>query len=312
MNVTLRQLSYFRALARERHFGRAAAISGISQPALSVQIRELEAALGGHLVERHTREVVITPKGLEVLSRAERILGEVDDLEHAARWREGLAGRLNIGVIPTIAPYLLPVALPLLRSGNIALDLRVREAQTDVVLADLDAGRLDVAVVALPSGRSNLIELPLFEDRFLLAGNAASLAAARAGSPPRPSDLDPLRLLLLDEGHCLADQALEVCALDRSALRVDLGASSLTTLSGLVAGGFGLTLLPEIALRQECAGAPDLDLMRFAGPEPSRTVGLVRRPLTRDDGWFGDLGRVLTQASRVLTDWAADSFPPAA
>lgn len=297
MNVTLRQLQYFIALAETRHFGRAAARVHISQPALSVQIAALETALGARLIDRTGRGVILTPTGHAVLAHARAMMAELRALTDAARAERGLAGQLTLGVIPTVAPYLLPVALPLLRARNVTLDLRVREAQTDLLLDDLAAGRLDAAVVALPSGRAGFEEAPLATDRFLLAGSEAQIAALAAREAPlRPEDIAPGRLLLLDEGHCLADQALEVCGLDRAATRVDLGASSLATLAGLVAEGFGLTLLPEIARATESAAAPGLRLARFAPPEPARRLGLLRREGMGDGGWFGELAALLVEA----------------
>ena len=297
MNLTLRQLRYFTALAETGSFVRAAEMVHVSQPALSQQIKEMEAQTGLRLVERQPRRAVLTPAGHELLAHAHAVLGEMGRLEQAARWREGLGGRLALGVIPTVAPYLLPVALPLIRSRNLRLELRIRESQTDRVLDALEEGLLDAAVVALPAGRDTLFEEPLLEDRFLLAGNAATLAGQ--GAALRPDALDPGRLLLLEEGHCLADQALEVCALRRSDTRVDLGASSLATLAGLVAEGFGFTFLPEIAVSSETAAAPTLALRRFSDPQPARTLGLVRRRTASDDGWFGALADILREAGQL-------------
>lgn len=296
MTLTLRQLRYFAALARHRHFGRAAEACHVSQPALSVQIRELEAALGVALAERGGREVVLTSAGRELARRAARVLAEVAEIEQGARWTRGLGGRLSLGVIPTVAPYLLPAALPLLRARNIALDLGVREATTAVLLEEVGDGRLDAAVVALPAGGEGLVAEPLFEDRFLLA-----LPEGRELAALRPEDLAPERLLLLDEGHCLADQALEVCGLDRGGARVDLRASSLSTLARLVAGGFGVTLLPEMAAPTELAAAPGLAVRRFAEPEPLRRIGLVRRAISVDDGWFAELADLLREAQAGLS-----------
>ncbi|QDC09556.1 LysR family transcriptional regulator [Oceanicola sp. D3] len=297
MNLTLRQLRYFVALAETGSFVRAAEIVHVSQPALSQQIKEMESQTGLRLVERQPRRAVLTPAGHELLTHAKAVLNAMDALEQAARWQEGLGGRLSLGVIPTIAPYLLPVALPLIRSRNLRLELRVREAQTERVLDALEAGRLDAAVVALPSGRAGLVEEELFEDRFLLAGNSATLAGQGAGL--RPEALDPGRLMLLEEGHCLADQALEVCALRRTDTRVDLGASSLATLSGLVAEGFGFTFLPELAAAAECAASPNLALRRFGAPEPARRIGLLRRRTAMDDGWFSGLAQILREAGQT-------------
>ena len=312
MKITLRQLKSLDALAEAGHFGRAASAVNISQPALSVQIRELEAALGAVLVERGPREVVITPTGREIVARAARILDEVADIAQVARWERGLGGRLHIGVIPTVAPYLLPAALPLLRARNLSLDLGVREALTERLVEELRQGSLDVAVVALPVAQPGLTAVPLFDDRFLLAGSGDRLQAVGAGRVAlRPEDMAPGHLLLLDDGHCLADQALAACAVDRSTARMDLRAASLTTLCRLVSEGFGLTLLPELAARAECAAAPGLRLARFAAPEPQRTIGLVRRSLSVDDGWFGELAAILRRAGaeEVARGGAVDQLP---
>lgn len=310
MNVTLRQLSYFLALAEARHFGRAAEIAHVSQPALSTQIKEMEARMGAKLIDRRERGVRLTPAGQEVLQAARRIMGEVARMEDAVRWQAGLRGRLRLGVIPTVAPYLLPVALPMLRARDVSLDLRVREAQTAVLVSDLADGRLDAAVIALPSGGAGLAEVPLFEDRFLLAGSRMQLAQLRArGARISPGRLDPERLLLLDEGHCLADQALEVCGLERAATRVDLGAASLTTLCGLVASGFGLTFLPELALETERAAAPALEVLRFPGAEPRRRIGLVRRDLSGKTEWFDELAAILREAGESVIGRARAAQP---
>jgi len=300
MHFTLRQLMYFKALAEQRNFGRAADVVHVSQPALSVQIRELEKSLGAVLVERQARDVVLTPFGRRILEHAERVLNASQALSDAARWRGGLAGQLRLGLIPTIAPYMLPATLEALRSRDISLDVQVQEAKTGRLLAELRAGRLDAAVIALPSGEEGLIELPLFEDRFLLAGTVARLAAqgqtlGQGGDVEalRPMELGASQLLLLEEGHCLTDQALDVCGRGRGHAQINMGASSLSTLSRLVAAGFGLTLMPELAALQEQRGAPDMHLMRFSSPEPARMIGLVRRAASQDDGWYITLADML-------------------
>lgn len=310
MEITLRQLSYFVALTETRHFGRAAEHCHVTQPALSTQIREMEERLGSQLFDRRGRGLALTPAGQAVLRSARVILGEVETMQETVRWQGGLRGQLRLGVIPTVAPYLLPVALPLLRAADLSLDLRVREAQTGSLLEDLADGRLDAAVMALPSGVEGVVETALFEDRFVLAGSRTQLATLAAREVPlSPGGIDPGRLLLLDEGHCLADQALEVCGLNRAATRVDLGASSLGTLAGLVAEGFGLTFLPELALSSTLAATPDLGLTRFPAPEPRRTIGLVRRDLAGPSSWFDDLAGVLRRAGEQVlsTAWAAKS-----
>ncbi|MEL5876926.1 hydrogen peroxide-inducible genes activator [Cereibacter sphaeroides] len=307
MRLTLRQLSYFLALAEERHFGRAAERVHVSQPALSMQIREMEETLDAVLFERHPREVRLTAEGREVERRARRILAEVTELEAAARQR-GLAQRVNLGVIPTVAPYLLPEVLPLLRARDISRDLRVREATTDILLSALDRGQIDAAVIAAPQAVAGLKLVPLFSDRFLLAGRESMLSTAGTEGL-RPVALDPDRLLLLDEGHCLADQALEVCGMDRRQARLDLGASSLTTLCGLAGQGLGMTFLPEIAWRQERAAAPGLAVRRFSKPEPARQIMLARRAASSASDWFEDLARMLAQAGETLTGLARAAVP---
>ena len=300
MNITLRQLTYFNALALHRNFGRAADAVFISQPALSVQIKELETTLGGALVERQARDVLLTPFGRRILAQAQKVLEEVRVLEDAARWKGGLSGRLTLGVIPTIAPYLLPGALAALRAGDIHLDVQIQEGKTMRLIEALKSGTLDAAVMALPSGETGLVEQPLFEDRFLLAGTAARLAAVGNPETLRPTEVQPGQLLLLEDGHCLTDQALEVCGRDRENAQINMGASSLSTLSRLVAAGFGLTLMPEMAALSEQRAAPAMQLRRFSGPEPFRTIGLVRRASSIDDGWFSDLAGLLRQGGEQL------------
>ncbi len=301
MNITLKQLTYFIALTDARNFGRAAAKVNVTQPALSVQIRALEDRLGAVLVERQPRDVVLTPTGHDVLRHAKRVMAQMNDLTDSARLRDGLSGRLTLGVIPTIAPYLLPVALPMLRAKNLTLDLRVRESRTERLIEELNNGTLDAAVIALPSDIPTLVEQVLFTDRFLLAGSRDQISTlAAAPDALRPTTLDPDRLLLLEEGHCLSDQALEVCAMQRAETRVDLSASSLATLCRLVAEGFGLTFLPEIALASECKAVPDMATLRFSEPQPSRIIGLVRRKSSMGGGWFEELAYTLTKAGKSL------------
>ncbi|KFE34958.1 LysR substrate-binding domain-containing protein [Thioclava atlantica] len=297
MKITLRQLTYLRALGQTRSFSRAAEIVHVSQPALSVQIRELEDQIGQPLVERRPRDVRLTRAGRRVLEAAERIAGELRALEAEAR--RGL-GQINLGVIPTIAPYLLPAALPGLRAQG---SLRLREAPTEHLLSEIAQGRLDAAIIATPA--PDLHSAPLFEDRFLLAGTPDQLTLNRGLAPQA---LDPDQLLLLDEGHCLADQVLALCGLTRAAQRVDLGASSLSTLCALAAQGMGLTLVPEIAAVQESRAFPTLGLIRFA-EEPARQVRLVRAQEASDaDTWFEPIAQVLSRAGEGLVSQARRRF----
>ncbi|MGR3747861.1 MULTISPECIES: hydrogen peroxide-inducible genes activator [unclassified Paracoccus (in: a-proteobacteria)] len=298
MNITLRQLRYFLALADHGHFTRAAEVTHVSQPALSMQIRALEEIAGGPLVERITGGVVLTPRGRELAAHARRVMAAMAGLEQGLR-QPGEGGRLMLGMIPTVAPYLLPEALPVLRARDVGRDLHLREAQTDRLLDELDCGRLDAVVVATPPEGRGMVAAPLFTDRFLLAGSAARIAQIQ-GRAVAPKELDPGQLLLLDEGHCLGDQALEVCGLNRRSSHLDLGAASLSTLCRLAAQGMGLTFLPQIALRQEIAAAPGLTAIAFPDPQPLREVVLIRRASTPAEGWFDELADTLRAAARNL------------
>ncbi|MBO9454123.1 hydrogen peroxide-inducible genes activator [Paracoccus sp. R12_1] len=296
--MTLRQLRYFLALADHGHFTRAAEVTHVSQPALSMQIRALEEIAGGPLVERITGGVVLTPRGRELAAHARRVMAAMAGLEQGLR-QPGEGGRLMLGMIPTVAPYLLPEALPVLRARDVGRDLHLREAQTDRLLDELDCGRLDAVVVATPPEGRGMVAAPLFTDRFLLAGSAARIAQIQ-GRAVAPKELDPGQLLLLDEGHCLGDQALEVCGLNRRSSHLDLGAASLSTLCRLAAQGMGLTFLPQIALRQEIAAAPGLTAIAFPDPQPLREVVLIRRASTPAEGWFDELADTLRAAARNL------------
>ncbi|SLN41806.1 Hydrogen peroxide-inducible genes activator [Aquimixticola soesokkakensis] len=310
MNLTIKHLSYFVALAETGSFGGAAAKVHVTQPALSLQIKDMEARIGTALVERLPRDIRLTRAGQEVLTRARVILAQMRDLEAAVRLSEGLRGQLSLGVIPTIAPYLLPRALTRIKAANLDLELRVREAQTADLLAAVAQGRLDAAVIALPFELDGLVAEPLFTDRFLLAGSRARIDSLQGTSAPmRPTDLPPDALLLLDEGHCLADQALEVCGLKRARASVDLGASSLGTLCGMVGQGYGLTFVPEIALKAEQAASPEMAVLRFPTPEPARTIALVRRASTEGKSWFTDLAALIAEAGTTQIGLARADVP---
>lgn len=298
MNVTLRQLRYFLALSRQGHFTRAAQAMNVSQPALSMQIRALEDEVGAPLVERTAAGVVLTPQGRALEVHARQVMAALAGLEQGMR-QPGQGGRLMLGMIPTVAPYLLPEALPILRARDIGRDLHLREAPTDRLIDELTVGRLDAAVAATVPENPDLVATPLFTDRFLLAGSQDQIdriGAVHLG----PRDLDPGRLLLLDEGHCLGDQALEVCGLTRRGGRLDLGAASLSTLCRLAAQGMGLTFLPQLAARQERAAAPGLAVVPFPEPQPSRKILLIRRASTPAVGWFEDLADILAKAGQAV------------
>ncbi|CUH62534.1 Morphology and auto-aggregation control protein [Thalassovita gelatinovora] len=307
MNITLKQLEYFVALTRHRNFGRAADSVHISQPALSVQIRELETQLGQPLVERKTRDIALTPFGRTILDHAERVLAEMRSLKESARWNDGLSGQLRLGVIPTVAPYILPAALAALRARDISLDVQVQETVTARLIDGLRSGALDVALMALPGSEEGLTEIPLFEDRFVLAGSQSRLdALGPLRENLRPTELGQNPLMLLEDGHCLTDQALEVCGRNRGHSQINMGASSLATLSRLVEAGFGLTLMPELALRSEALATPNLRLARFADPQPARQIGLVHRKTTNEGKWLQELAEILTEAGQEQIACAKD------
>jgi LysR family hydrogen peroxide-inducible transcriptional activator len=271
--MTLRQLRYFDALARHSHFGRAAAACAISQPALSMQIKELEETLGAVLIERGARQVRLTKLGEEAALRVRDILRSVDELGDFARAsRDRFAGRLRMGMIPTIAPYLLPTVIGNLNRTHPELDIHVREALTSKLIQELADGRLDTAIVALPVSEPSLTEVPLFAEDFLLVRPGED-----EGTPvPSSERLREMRLLLLEEGHCFRNQALSFCNMQSSLPREVLDASSLSTLVQMVGAGMGVTLIPEMAVAVETRSA-SVSVTRFNDPQPSRTIGMIWR-----------------------------------
>ena len=272
-SLTLKQLRYFEALARHLHFGHAADACAISQPALSMQIKELEAGLGTALFERSARQLRLTGFGEEFAIRARDILRAVEDLDDLARAaRSGHVGRLRLGVIPTIAPYLLPRVVAALTRAYPALDLHLRETITPRLIAELLDGRLDAAIVALPVSEPGLVETPLFDEDFVLLRPKAD----ENRPVPGPAALRKMRLLLLEEGHCFRDQALAFCALPDTRPREVLDGSSLTTLVQMVGAGIGVTLIPEMAVAIETRSAA-VSVARFDKPRPQRTIGMIWR-----------------------------------
>jgi LysR family hydrogen peroxide-inducible transcriptional activator len=294
INVTLKQLRYFEALARHGHFGRAAEASSVSQPALSVQIREMEETLGTPLFERGSRQVRLTAFGEEIAARVRAILQSVDELGDMARAAQhGPAGRLRLGVIPTIAPYLLPAIIGRLSHRYDGLELRVRETQTQKLLDELGDGRLDAAILALPISEPAFEEVPLFSESFVLVRPAGD-----AGKPvPNRDSLREMQLLLLEEGHCFRDQALSFCNLRSSLPRDLLDGSSLSTLVQMVGSGIGVTLIPEMAVAVETRSAA-VSVAQFEDPRPERTIGMIWRR-------SNPLARQLMQVAQVVQEAGA-------
>jgi LysR family hydrogen peroxide-inducible transcriptional activator len=280
------QLRAFLALAEHLHFRDAAAALRVSQPALSGSVAALEETLDTRLVERTTRKVLLTPAGERVARRAETVLAELDRLVEEVRAVRGtLVGPLRVGVIPTVAPYLLPVVLPRLAEEFPRLELSVREEKTDHIVSELLTGRLDVVLVALPAPAHGITELVLYDEDFVLVAPASFELKTQAGAVPLEA-LNELDVILLNEGHCLRDQALDVCREVGARAPAATYATSLATLVQLVSGGLGVTLVPETALPVETRRAPNLALHRFADPAPFRRIGLAFRSTSPRAGEF--------------------------
>ncbi|QBF32519.1 hydrogen peroxide-inducible genes activator [Thalassococcus sp. S3] len=300
INVTIKHLRYFDALARHGHFGRAAEACAITQPAMSIQIKELETMLGSPLVERGPRQVRLTPLGEDFAERARDILRSVDELSDLARAADGpLIGRLRVGVIPTVAPYLLPEVIKSLSGRFPSLDLQPREAKTERLIEDLLESRLDLAIVALPISEPALREFALFEEDFVLVRPSEEV-----GMPiPSPEGLLKMRLLLLEEGHCFRDQALSFCEATPTATRNLMEGSSLSTLVQMVGAGIGVTLIPEMAMPLETQAA-QVSVARFKKPSPSRTIGMVWRKTTPLSDQLMEIGGIVRRVGTATRDAA--------
>src|SRR6516165_484027 len=290
--VTLRQLRYLEALAATRHFGQAAEDCAVTQPALSMQIKELEDELQVSLVERRKTGIELTEQGQEIVRRGRTILASVRDLlDHAQHGDRMLSGSLKLGAIPSIAPYLLPAALPELQRRFPKLNLQLRETMTDTLLHELAGGDLDLILIALPIDDAEVQTFHLFDDKFILA-----LRANKDNRRIRHATASMLvheRLLLLEEGHCLRDQALSYCRMLTPEARDSFGASSFATIVQMVANGYGITLLPEMAIAAEIHHQGDIRLLRFNPPEPKREIGLAWRKTSPRKAEFVQFGQLL-------------------
>ena len=303
IGLTLKHLRYFEALATHEHFGRAAESCAITQPALSLQIKELESMLGGPLVERSSRKVHLTTLGEDFVTRARKILFEVDELGDLVRAsKDQFAGRLRLGVIPTVGPYLLADTIKALADRFPRLEIQPRESVTKSLIEDLQKSNLDAAIVALPISEAALQEFSLFEEDFVLVRPIED-----ADRPvPTANKLKAMRLLLLEEGHCFRDQALTFCQMEKSSPRYLMEGSSLSTLVQMVSAGMGLTLIPEMALPLETRSA-QVAVARFPSPSPSRRVGMIWRktnPLAEHLMQVGAIVRNVSQSKRDEIDAA--------
>lgn len=296
--MNLRDLKYLVALADLRHFGKAADACFVSQPTLSTQIRKLEDELGVVLVERAPRKVMLTAAGLDVVQRARRIVADVEQMREAARRsRDPESGTLRLGVFPTLGPYLLPHVVPTLRARFPQLELLLVEEKSDELLQRLREGKLDAALLALPLHDDQLHAEFLFEEPFVLAAPQQHPLARR--STLDAAELSDETLLLLEDGHCLRDQALDVCRLSGAREKSGFRATSLETLRQMVAAGVGVTLLPALSVHEPIAQPANIRLVPFRGTAPSRRIALVWRKSSALDAFLHQLGDAIGSATRA-------------
>ena len=303
--MNLRDLQYLVALAELRHFGKAADACFVSQPTLSMQIRKLEEELGVALFERAPRKVMPTPAGQDMAIRARRVLAEVEQMKEAARRRrDPEAGTLRLGVFPTLGPYLLPHVVPPLRERFPLLQLLLVEEKSDVLLERLRGGQLDAALLALPVNDEQLHAQFMFEEPFVLAAPAQHPLAQRASLTMEA--LSDETLLLLEDGHCLRDQALDVCRLSGAQEKAGFRATSLETLRQMVAAGAGVTLLPALAVHAPLAQPPNMRLVPFDDPPPSRRIALVWRKSSGMEDFLHGLADAIGELARAQLQDAGD------
>lgn len=290
--VNLRALQYFVKLADLRHFSKAADACFVSQPTLSTQIKKLEEELGVQLVERSPKRIMLTPVGKEIAARARLVLNDIEQIRSVARRSSNPAeGTLRLGLFPTLAPYFLPHVVPRIRESYPMLRLQLAEEKTEDLLLMLQSGQLDAALLALPISSDGMEIEVLFEEPFVLA-----LPDNHPLTDKREINLDDLKgaeLLLLEEGHCLRDHALEVCTLAEAHERVDFHATSMETLRQMVAADVGITLMPLLSVKPPIAATEHVVLRPFAPPAPSRTVALVWRGSSALSAFLREFAQIL-------------------
>jgi LysR family hydrogen peroxide-inducible transcriptional activator len=307
--MNLRDLQYLVALAEHRHFGRAADACFVSQPTLSTQIKKLEDELGVPLVERTPRKVLLTEVGRDIAARARDVLNEIEQIRGVARRTlDPESGTVRLGIFPTLGPYLLPHVLPVVRSAFPRLELLLMEEKTEAVLRMLREGRLDAGILALPLHEDSLHSEFLFEEPFLLAVSSAHALAHQQGQL-KLTDLSSQNLLLLEDGHCLRDQALEVCHLSGAGERSGFRATSLETLRQMVAANVGITLLPVMAVKPPVAPVENLHLIEFKGHPPSRRIAMVWRKSSAMDGFLRQLAAIFRKLPKDLLDAHSAATP---
>ena len=308
--MNLRDLRYLVALAEHKHFGRAAEASFVSQPTLSTQIKKLEDELGVALVERTPRKVLLTEVGREIAQRARGVLHEVDEIRAIARRTlDPESGTVRLGIFPTLGPYLLPHVVPRVRTRFPRLELLLIEEKTETLLRQLREGRLDAAVLALPLHDEQLHSEFLFEEPFLLAVPERHELARRKGL--KLEDLADQSLLLLEDGHCLRDQALEVCQLSGASEKSGFRATSLETLRQMVAANVGITLLPSLSVQPPVAQSENVHLLAFRGEAPSRRIAMVWRKSSAMGAFLKKLAAIFHELPPELFDARAAAQDPA-
>ena len=291
MNISVKQLRYFLAVAKQKNFQKAADECAISQPALSMKIKELEGTLG-QLIERGSKKFYLTQTGQALVNKAENIIQSFDDLKHLANKGDGI-NQLSIGAIPTVAPYLLPKIIKTISKQYKDIVIEPKEAVTDKLVSYLITGKIDLAILALPTYEPLLTEIPLFEEEFFLIRHIND-----TNKPvPNNKELTNMKLLLLEEGHCLRSQTLSFCKITSAPKNIMEG-TTLTTLVQMVSAGTGVTLIPEISVTFETKLAK-VSVSRFQQQKPKRTIGLVWRksnPLTRQ---FNEISSVLKNLNKL-------------
>ena len=292
--MNFRALQYFVKLAELKHFSRAADACFVSQPTLSTQIRKLEDELGVTLVERAPRKIMLTPIGEDIAHRARHILRDIEHIKDAARRsKDPETGTLKLGIFPTLAPYLLPHVIPVIRQRYPELRMQLAEEKTDVILSMLDQGQLDAGLLALPVDEHGMEVEVLFEEPFVTAMPASHRLSKKQSIELK--DLEGEELLLLEEGHCLRQQALAVCELAGAVERVDFHATSMETLRHMVAANAGVTLMPVLSVKPPIPPTDNIALRPFKSPAPSRTIALV----WRSSSPLGDFLRKLADSLKV-------------
>ncbi|AKS42119.1 LysR substrate-binding domain-containing protein [Wenzhouxiangella marina] len=299
--MNLRALHYLVTLADVRHFSKAAEQCYVSQPTLSTQIRKLEEELDVQLVERAPRQVMLTRVGEEIVERARAVLGEVDAIRAIARRsRDPHSGTLRLGIFPTLAPYLLPHVIPRMRQDYPRLTLRLFEEKTEDILAMLEQGRLDAGVLALPVHDDQLVSRVLFEEPFVVAMPESHPLASKRSIDM--SDLESAELLLLEDGHCLRDQALEVCQMSGAHEKLDFHATSMETLRQMVAANTGITLMPTLAVKPPVAPTENLLIRPFTRPGPKRTIAMVWRKSSALSEFLCELSELFASIDPALLE----------